>query len=272
MTSATARPLIRNPAHFCAFTFFFPSLVAGPIKRYQPFLASLETGLASVAPADVGQGLLRVALGLFKKVVVADNLTEGVRYWHERYAPADPPRLRWEFLAAIGLRILFDFSGYSYDIADRARPARWPRDHAFPENFRWPYIATSVYGFLAPAGTSPSAPGCGTTSTSRSAAAASGLARKIANGFVAFALVGLWHGPAWNFAFWGVYHGAGLAVSSNYEAALGRPGRLAAGFFARFPVVGWAITLLFVLIGWLFFFYPVAEAGSMLKLLFISGR
>ena len=97
----------------------------------------------------------------------------------------------------------------------------------------------------------------------------SGLARKIINGFLAFALCGLWHGPAWNFAFWGVYHGAGLAVSSNYEAALGRPGRSLAAFFARFPIVGWALTLLFVMIGWLFFFYPVAEAAQMLKLLFI---
>ncbi len=259
-------PSIRNPAHFCAFTFFFPSLVAGPIKRYQPFLASLETGLASVAPADVGQGLLRVALGLFKKVVVADNLTEGVRYWHERYAQLTLLG-RWEFLAAIGLRILFDFSGYSDIAIGLGRMA----GVTLPENFRWPYIATSVTDFwhrwhislstwvrdyvYIPLG-----------------GGRSGLARKIANGFVAFALVGLWHGPAWNFAFWGVYHGAGLAVSSNYEAALGRPGRLAAGFFARFPVVGWAITLLFVLIGWLFFFYPVAEAGTMLKLLFISGR
>ena len=79
-------PSIRNPAHFCAFTFFFPSLVAGPIKRYQPFLASLRSGLASVSVDDVKLGLMRVALGLFKKVAIADNVTEGLHYWQPHYA------------------------------------------------------------------------------------------------------------------------------------------------------------------------------------------
>jgi alginate O-acetyltransferase complex protein AlgI len=257
-------PSIRNPAHFCAFTFFFPSLVAGPIKRYQPFLASLRSGLASVAVDDVKQGLMRVALGLFKKVVIADNVTEGLRYWQPKYAHLTL-HSRWEFLAAIGIRILFDFSGYS----DIAIGLGRMMGVTLPENFRWPYLATSMTEFwhrwhislstwvrdyvYIPLG-----------------GGRSGLARKIFNGFAAFALCGLWHGPAWNFAFWGVYHGAGLAISSNYAAVLGRPGRAVAAFFARFPIAGWGLTLAFVLIGWLFFFYPVAEAAWMLKLLFIS--
>jgi alginate O-acetyltransferase complex protein AlgI len=259
-------PSIRNPAHFCAFTFFFPSLVAGPIKRYQPFLASLRSGLVAVTVDDVKLGVMRVALGLFKKVAIADNVTEGLRFWQPKYAHLTLPS-RWEFLFAIGIRILFDFSGYS----DIAIGLGRMMGVSLPENFRWAYLATSVTEFwhrwhislstwvrdyvYIPLG-----------------GGRSGLARKVVNGFVAFALVGLWHGPAWNFAFWGLYHGAGLAISSNYEAALGRPGLALAAFFARFPPVGWALTLVFVLIGWLFFFYPFAEAWQMLKLLLTTSR
>jgi alginate O-acetyltransferase complex protein AlgI len=259
-------PSIRNPAHFCAFAFFFPSLVAGPIKRYQPFLASLSSGLASVTADDVKVGVVRVAIGLFKKLVIADNVAAGLRYWEPAYPHLTLPS-RWEFLLAIGIRILFDFSGYS----DIAIGLGRMMGVTLPENFRWPYMATSVTEFwhrwhislstwvrdyiYIPLGGSRS-----------------GLARKVLNGLVAFALCGLWHGPSWNFAFWGVYHGVGLAISSNYEAALGPPGRTIAGFFSRFPFAGWAITLVFVLIGWLFFFYPFAEATQMAKMLFNRAR
>eukprot|EP01035_Chromulina_nebulosa_P066956 gene66956-91702_t len=68
-------PSIRSPAKFTAFTFFFPSLVAGPIKRYQPFIAALDAGLARVSPDDVKAGLIRVSTGFVKKVVIADNLS-----------------------------------------------------------------------------------------------------------------------------------------------------------------------------------------------------
>jgi len=256
-------PSIRNPAHFLAFAFFFPSLVAGPIKRYQPFLPSLRSGLSSVTAHDVKLGLMRVAIGFFKKLVIADNVMAGLQYWQPRYASLTI-HSRWEFLAAIGVRILFDFSGYS----DIAIGLGRMMGVTLPENFRWPYLATSVTEFwhrwhislstwirdyvYIPLGGSRF-----------------GLARKILNGFFAFALCGLWHGPAWNFVFWGLYHGTGLVISSNYEAALGRPGTVIAGFFRRFPVVGWGLTLVFVLIGWLYFFYPVAEATQMLRLLFV---
>jgi alginate O-acetyltransferase complex protein AlgI len=259
-------PSIRNPAHFCAFTFFFPSLVAGPIKRYQPFLASLHSGLGSVEADDVKLGVMRVALGLFKKLAIADNVTAGLKFWQPHY-PHLTLLSRWEFLLAIGVRILFDFSGYSDIAIGLARMM----GVTLPENFRWPYLATSVTDFwhrwhislstwvrdyvYVPLGGSRH-----------------GVPRKILNGLIAFALCGLWHGPSWNFACWGLYHGAGLAVSSNYEALLGRPGTAIAGFFSRVPLAGWALTLVFVLIGWLYFFYPVAEATQMAKLLFDPAR
>ena len=256
-------PSIRNPAHFCAFAFFFPSLVAGPIKRYEPFLPSLRSGLRSVSSDDVKLGLMRVALGFFKKLVIADNVAAGLQYWQPRYASLTL-HSRWEFLAATGIRILCDFSGYS----DIAIGLSRMMGVTLPENFRWPYLATSVTEFWHRWHISLSTwirdyvyiPLGGNRS---------GRVRTIANGFIAFALCGLWHGPSWNFVFWGVYHGSGLVISSNYESSLGPFGAVLARFFARLPIAGWGITLGFVLIGWLYFFYPFAEASQMLRMLFV---
>jgi alginate O-acetyltransferase complex protein AlgI len=257
-------PSIRNPAKFAAFTFFFPSLVAGPIKRYQPFLASLDAGLARVSADDVKVGLLRVATGFVKKVVIADNLTAAIQYWQPHFGELALPA-RWLLCAALGLRILFDFSGYS-DLAIGFAQMAGIR---LPENFNWPYAATSVSDFWQRWHISLSSwirdyiyiPLGGNRH---------GVARRAANGFVAFGLCGLWHGAAWNFVVWGLYHGAGLAVSTHY-AALGAPGRVLGAIFARVPLLAWALTMLFVFVGWLYFFYPVTEATHMLRLLFTSG-
>lgn len=259
------QPSIRNPAHFWAFTFFFPSLVAGPIKRYQQFIGSLKEGLARVVPDDIKVGLARIALGFFKKVVIADNLTAALEHYHGQYGSLGVGE-RWLFLVALGLRILMDFAGYS-DIAIGLARLMGIR---IPENFDWPYLATSVQDFWRRWHISLSSwirdyvyvPLGGNRH---------GLPRKIANGLLAFALCGLWHGPAWNFVLWGVYHGVGLAISANYATLLGRPGRWLASALARAPYLGWAATLLFVLFGWLLFFYPVGEAWHLFKLLFVKA-
>jgi len=257
---------IRNPAKFGAFAIFFPSLVAGPIKRYESFSESLRAGLNRVTVDQAGAGALRIGMGMFKKVVLADNLTAALEYWHHSYA--ELTRLgRWEFLAGLGLRILLDFSGYS----DIAIGLAQMMGIAIPENFSWPYLATNLREFWRRWHISLSSwirdyvyiPLGGNRH---------GLGRKVLNGLIAFSLVGLWHGPAWNFVVWGLYNGVGLAISSNYAAVLGAPGALVAAGLARAPVVGWVVTTLFVFVGWLVFFYPVPEATRMFLLLFVSQR
>ena len=258
-------PSIRNPAKFCAFTFFFPSLVAGPIKRYQPFLASLDAGLARVSTNDVKIGLLRLASGIVKKVVIADNLTGAIQSWQPHFTEL-PLGARWLLCSALGLRILLDFSGYS----DMAIGLAQMAGIRLPENFNWPYAATSVQDFWQRWHISLSSwirdyiyiPLGGNRH---------GLARKTANGFIAFGLCGLWHGAAWNFIFWGLYHGAGLAISANYRTALGSFGRSLGTLFDRLPLLAWILTMLFVFVGWLYFFYPVPVATHMLRLLFTTG-
>jgi alginate O-acetyltransferase complex protein AlgI len=251
---------LKSPLDFALFSVFWPSIVAGPVKRYQQFLPALYAGTQTVGQRDVAVGLVLVAVGLVKKFI-ADNLTAYLTFNTPIFAALDGGD-RWLFFAATGLRILLDFSGYSDMAIGFARMF----GVGLPANFNWPYLSTSLVDFwhrwhislstwirdyvYIPIGGSRH-----------------GLLRKVVNGLVAFGLCGLWHGAAWHFLIWGLYHGVGLAVCSNYRTALGRPGAALGWFFGRYRVAGWALTLLFVNVGWLFFFFPVHDAVHMLGLL-----
>ena len=248
---------IRRPMDFALFSIFFPSLVAGPIKRYSQFIPSLHAGLARVELADIAAGAQRVALGFLKKVVIADNLTLMLNYHGKQFEILDASST-WLFLAGLAARILFDFSGYSDIAIGLARMM----GVTVPENFRWPYVATSIQDFWQRWHISLSSwirdyvyiPLGGNRY---------GTARKLLNGLIAFTLCGIWHGPAWNFALWGLWHGLGLAIQSSYQTALGPVGRAIAWVFDFLPFLSWLLTILFVSFGWLLFFYPVDQAWAM---------
>jgi alginate O-acetyltransferase complex protein AlgI len=136
-----------------------------------------------------------------------------------------------------------------------------------PENFNWPYVARSIDEFWSRWHISLSSwirdyvyiPLGGSRH---------GLTRKIVNGLLAFVICGLWHGAAWNFALWGLYHGLGLAISSNYVRWFGPPGRALAVTLRRVPLMSTGVTFFFVSIGWLLFFYTPSVAWGMFTLLF----
>jgi alginate O-acetyltransferase complex protein AlgI len=252
---------IRNPLKFLLFSIFFPSLVAGPIKRYPQFLGSLEEGSRRPNAENFAEGLRRMAIGYFKKVVIADNLTSMIEQAQSNFATLDVFS-RWLLLAGLAFRILMDFSGYS-DIAIGMARLLGVR---LPENFNWPYLAKNLQDFwqrwhislsswirdyiYIPLGGNRHGP-----------------ARRVVNGLIAFALCGLWHGPAWNFVLWGLYHGVGLVVCALYPSIPGL-GSTLNKIFKKEPLAGWALTQLYVWLGWLLFFYPVQDALHMAKLLF----
>ncbi len=253
---------IRNPLKFVLFSIFFPSLVAGPIKRYSQFLPSLEAAVARRASsADSAEGLGRMAIGFFKKVVIADNLTFLIEHNQQHFAAMGLPQ-RWEFLIMISIRILLDFSGYS-DIAIGCARLLGIR---LPENFNWPYFAGNLQEFWQRWHISLSSwirdyvyiPLGGSRH---------GTARRVINGLIAFSLCGLWHGPAWNFVLWGLWHGIGLAACATYSDWPGAGAGLSK-LFTRVPLAGWALTQAYVTFGWLLFFYPAPDAWRMAKLLF----
>jgi alginate O-acetyltransferase complex protein AlgI len=283
-----ARPIIRV-RDFAAFALFWPTMVAGPIRRYQQFLPALHEGLARPTSQDATIGLMRIAIGLAKKWT-ADNLTGWIDHFEPHFLLEDRS-WRWLFVAALAARILLDFSGYS-DIAIGFARIMGIR---VPENFNWPYLARSPSEFwqrwhislsqwirdyiYIPLGGSRF-----------------GLTRRVVNALTAMTLCGLWHGAAWNFAVWGLYHGAGLALSALLPRAiswtrtagrtelisqpqpLGAPA-LNAGplhhiqeraFKTLFDISCWAGTMIFVGIGWLLFFYPLEKAVPMAVRLFVQ--
>lgn len=248
---------IRRPDDFALFALHFPSLVAGPIKRYQEYAPALLAGLARVTVDDVAAGAQRIALGVVKKVLLADNLTLMLNFYGDRFASLSVGEA-WLFLAGLAARILLDFSGYT----DMALGFSRLMGIRLPENFHWPYLATSLRDFWSRWHMS-------LTSWIRDyvyiplGGNRHGRLRQLANGLIVFALCGLWHGPAWHFVLWGVWHGVGLAVNHSYAPILGAPGRWLQRAFTRLPVLGWALTLLFVAFGWLLFFYEPAQAGAM---------
>ncbi|MFN8551877.1 MAG: MBOAT family O-acyltransferase [Candidatus Obscuribacterales bacterium] len=256
---------IKSLKDFAQFTFFFPSLVAGPIKRYEQFIPSFHAGLNCISSSDVATGLLRVMVGLFKKLLIADNLTAYINATDPRFAFL-PMTERWVLLGAIALRIYMDFSGYT----DMALGLAQMIGIKLPENFNWPYLAQNIQQFWQRWHMSLSSwirdyvyiPLGGSRV---------GTARRVSNGLFAFALCGLWHGAEWNFAVWGLYHGIGLAICSSYRTILGPIGRSIGAIFDHAPAVSRAVTILFVGIGWLLFFYPVDKAMQMARLLFIKA-
>jgi alginate O-acetyltransferase complex protein AlgI len=252
---------IRHPLKFVLFSIFFPSLVAGPIKRYTQFLPALEEGSRRLAWQNVAEGMLRIGTGFAKKVIIADNLTLYIEQTQPQFA-AVGLLTRWMVLAAIAFRILMDFSGYSDIAIGFARLM----GVVLPENFNWPYLARNLQDFwqrwhislsswirdyvYIPLGGSRHGP-----------------ARRVLNGLVAFGLCGLWHGAAWNFVLWGLYHGVGLALCAVY-AQVPKLGPTVKKLLGREPLVAPLVTQLYAWFGWLLFFYPVSEAIRMARLLF----
>ena len=251
---------IRNPLHFGIFAIFWPSLVAGPIKRYRQFVPELVNGAKSVGLNNVVMGMVQVSVGLVKKTM-ADNLT----IWLDLHGPNFEGLgvgWRWVFLVLLAFRILLDFSGYSDMAIGYARML----GIQLPINFNWPYLARNISDFWSRWHISLSTwirdyiyiPLGGNRY---------GAPRRVMNAVIAFGICGLWHGADWNFVLWGLLHGGGLAVSQNYRKVFGPPGRAVGLAMDRVPLLGWATTFLFVSLGWVYFFYPVATATKMIGLL-----
>lgn len=251
-------PPIRSPFRFAFFSIFFPSIVSGPIKRYQPFLAQVAEGIRRPRVEGVLRGAAQVLIGFFKKLVVADNAALAIDLLDHRSAASRGSVALLIFLLSV--RILFDFSGYSDIAIGLARML----GIELPANFRYPYIARNIAEFwqrwhislsrwirdyiYIPLGGGRHGP-----------------LAKTANLSVAMFLCGLWHGAEWHFGLWGLYHGFGLAAHGLWErSSLGR--RFADVAAARW--LGMIVTDVFVAFGWLLFFYPMDRVAVLTKALF----
>ncbi len=230
-------PAQTNPVSFATYIALFPQLVAGPIVRYRDVAAQLAA--RTIRGTDFSAGVRRFAIGLCKKMLVANTVA----------LPADrifalpeselSPALAWTGVVCYTLQIYFDFSGYS----DMAIGLGRMFGFRFLENFRWPYVARSITEFWRRWHISLSTwfrdylyvPLGGNRR---------GRARTYANLVTVFFLCGLWHGASWSFVVWGLFHGAFLVVERV------GPGRA----LARLPrPLAHAYVVLVVMVGWVFF-------------------
>ncbi len=249
---------VRNPFKFAIFCIFFPSIVSGPIKRFQPFLAQLEDGLQRPPVQKALLGLAQLLLGFFKKLVIADNATILIHLLEKRTNLSTGPCCL--LMALLSIRILFDFSGYS----DIAIGLGKMIGLDLPANFNFPYIAENITDFWRRWHMSLSSwirdyiyiPMGGNRF---------GLFRKFFNLMVTMFVCGLWHGASWHFGIWGLYHGLGLASHNAWEKSRwGQMGKTFPG--ARWIRVG--ATNVFVAYGWLLFFYPMDQVVKITRHLF----
>ncbi len=255
----------RSLKSFMLFIVFFPTLVAGPIKRFEQFNEQAVRGFR-FNWEQISYGGYRIMIGLAKKLVLAD----GVSKWADRLNQPEmyDPLILWLAVFAYSFKIYFDFSGYS----DIAIGSAQLLGFKIPENFNWPYLQRNISQFwnhwhislsswirdyiFIPLGGSRGKP------------------IKV---FITFMLVmaisGLWHGAAWNFVAWGVYHGIGLAVYNVYRRLVQKPLRkeeLKNHYIAiGSRIVSILFTFLFVSIGWVLFAIPLAEAMQVYYKIFL---
>lgn len=236
----------KNWRHFALFIFFFPRMIAGPIIRPADFLPQLQRDMVLRWPNILAGGQMFL-LGMTKKVVIADRLAAPVDMVFN-HPGAFSGMVIWQAVIAYSIQIFCDFSGYS----DMALGTAKMLGFDLPVNFNMPYIAISITDFWRRWHISLSSwlrdylyiPLGGNRK---------GEARTYANLLITMALGGLWHGASWHFVIWGVLHGLGLAMHKLWMKVRKTDGNNAAPGGLVSQVLGWALTYLFVCIGWVFF-------------------
>jgi len=245
------KPLVKNFSALALFAAFFPTQIAGPIKRYQDFVPQLTEKL-KFKWEYVDEGMQMILMGLAKKVLLADNLAMVVQagFAHpENFSSVD----LWLITYAFAFQIFFDFAGYT----DVARGSALLFGYKVPINFNLPYMAANVadfwnrwhislstwlrdYLFIPLGGSRVSRP------------------LVYRNLFITMALGGLWHGAAMHFLAWGAYQGIVLILHREYVRVLEAVGinkKLAASptaakLYHWFSIVA---TFHIVCIGWVLF-------------------
>ena len=200
---------------YLTYAFFFPAYTAGPIDRVQRFSGDLAKPFTLTAAVLV-QGGQRLALGVFKKFVLADGLALFALNEVNAQQTASTGWL-WLLLYAYSFRIYFDFSGYT-DIAIGLGNLAGIR---LPENFDRPYLKPNLTSFwnswhITLAQWFRAYFFNPFTRSLRSQPAISVTTVVLAGQVATMVLIGLWHGVTWNFVAWGLWHGLGLFVHNRW--------------------------------------------------------
>jgi len=243
--------------HFLSIVTLFPHLVAGPIVRVSHILPQIEK-LKSPSGAMVWEGIQLIAFGLFKKMVLADNLSPYVDQIYSGQMPTNGAAYTLATIA-FSFQIYYDFSGYT----DIARGLARLLGIDFELNFNHPYCAIGISDFWTrwhislstwirdyiyfPLGGSRVSPG---------------MAHR--NIWISMLLSGLWHGANWTYIFWGALN----AFWSSLERITNWPQKISKSSLGQ--LAGILITFLIVTVSWIFF--RAESMGQAFKVLSLVAR
>lgn len=229
----------RSYIAFGTYVALFPQLIAGPIVRYRDVDRQLLSRTHTVD--RFASGVRRFAVGFGKKILLGDALAAVYAYLSTAADFEFTVLSGWLMVATYTLHIYFDFSGYS----DMAIGLGRMFGFEFPENFRYPYMASSITDFwrrwhitlstwfreyvYIPLGGNRR-----------------GRARQYFNLAVVWLLTGLWHGASWNFVLWGLFYLILLVAEKAFLLRVLERNRLT-------RVLGHIGALLLVGIGWMIF-------------------
>ncbi|MBC7782510.1 MAG: MBOAT family protein [Burkholderiales bacterium] len=248
----------RNLLHYATFVGFFPQLVAGPIERATHLLPQIKSP-SVISWDNIHHGFCLASLGMFKKIVLADNVSKVAdAVFGTPHAPVEGTPVWWNTVLGIyafSLQIYCDFSAYS----DIARGIARMMGFDLMRNFDLPYLAVNPsdfwrrwhislstwlrdYLYIALGGNRG-----GRLATYR-------------NLMLTMVLGGFWHGATWLFVLWGVYHGLLLCVHRALKPLLDKyftiRNRFAAG---TWTVVRIVVFFQFIAFGWLLFRGPTLQ-------------
>ena len=249
-----------NFVSYALFVTYFPHLIAGPLlhhKQVMPQFSSADTYRINLE--NVGLGLSIFTLGLFKKVVLADQFALYANPVFDAVAAGGEPKMveAWIGILAYSLQLYFDFSGYS----DMAIGLSKMFNVNLPINFNSPYKALSIIDFwrrwhmtlseflrdylYIPLGGNRH-----------------GRLRRYAALSVTMLLGGLWHGANWTFVVWGGLHGVYLIINHAWRAVIARTsGRKIPGS----RLLSAMLTMLAVVVAWVpFRAASLGDAGKIL--------
>lgn len=212
------------------FASFFPLVVAGPIERRASLLPQMRDFRWRYSAEDVDAGLRWIAFGAFAKFVLADNCASFVKL-----AETGNPWIVLSSIYLFGLRIYFDFAGYSFIALGLGRLL----GVRLTVNFLAPYSSTSIAEFWRRWHVSLSHWFRDYVYIPLGGSRRGLLALNL---LIVFVVSGLWHGAGWNYVMWGAFHGLLLIAARSWLSRANAP---------RF--IAWFATFNAVMIGWLLF-------------------
>lgn len=242
----------------CAlYISFFPKIISGPIILWKDFQAKLKE--RNITLEKVSDGIFEIIVGLSKKVIIADYFGSIISLVQKNSGLNTDIPTAWLICILYMFQIYYDFSGYSDVAIGLARIT----GVEFEDNFRFPYVSTSITEFwrrwhislgnwlknylYIPLGGNRK-----------------GQKRTLINLFFVMLISGIWHGAGWAYFLWGSVHGICMVIEKAFNNKWSK----------KLPcLIKWALTMFIVMMGWeLFRLGDLSKFIDFAKVLFGISR